>query len=89
MKGRHSFIVAILAAAAFALAGTQARASTSVDFQVSFGGPNSSGTLAFHSQPEVVVVPATKVYYVKNYDCNMYRYGSYWYFVRVRILFSS
>ncbi len=81
MKGRHGYFVALFAAAAIALAGGQARASTSVDFQVSFGGPTSSGVLEFHSQPEVVMVPATKVYYIRNYDCNMYRYGSYWYFV--------
>jgi hypothetical protein len=81
MKGRHKYFAVVLLTAALALAGGQARASTNVDFQVSFGGPNSSGTIVFHSQPEVVLVPATKVYYMRNYDCNMYRYGSYWYFV--------
>ena len=81
MKTRIISVATILAAAAFALASGQACASTSVDFQIQFGGPSSSGTLEFHSQPEVVLVPATRVYYIRNYDCNMYRYGSYWYFV--------
>lgn len=71
-------------AAAAVLAATvtaTAHAGTSVDFRISVGDRYDGATLAFRSEPEVILVPDTKVYYVQNRDCDLYRYGRYWYFV--------
>ena len=81
MKPRVTYLAALAAAAILSMSGAPAHAGASLDIQISFGDATAGGTLVYHSQPEVVLVPATKVYYVKNYDCNLYRYGRYWYFV--------
>ena len=75
-------LYAIAAAAVLAATVTAtANAGTSVDFRVSVGDPYRGATLAFRSEPDVVLVPDTKVYYVRDHDCDLYRYGRYWYFV--------
>lgn len=71
-------------AAAAVLAATvtaTAHAGTSVDLRVSVGDRYEGATIAFRSEPRVVLVPNTKVYYVRDHDCDLYRYGRYWYFV--------
>ena len=71
-------------AAAAMLAATvtaTAHAGTSVDLRVSVGDRYEGATIAFRSEPRVVIVPDTKVYYVRDHDCDLYRYGRYWYFV--------
>jgi hypothetical protein len=75
-------LYALVAAAMLATTVTAtAHAATSVDVRVSVGDRYHGSTLAFRSEPDVVLVPSTKVYYVKDEDCDLYRYGSYWYFV--------
>lgn len=81
MKPRVTYPAALAAAAILSMSGAPAPAGASLDIQISFGDATAGGTLVYHSQPEVVLVPATKVYFVKNYDCNLYRHGKYWYFV--------
>lgn len=81
MKTRVICLAAFAAAAMLSMSSAPARAGVSMDVMISFGTENAGGTLVYRSEPEIVVVPATKVYYVKNYDCNLYRYGRYWYFV--------
>ncbi len=71
-------------AAAAVLAATvtaTAHAGTSVDLRVSVGDRYEGASIAFRSEPRVVLVPDTKVYYVRDHDCDLYRYGRYWYFV--------
>lgn len=58
-----------------------ARAATSVGVSIHVGDPYRGASLAFQSEPDVVLVPATQVYYVRDYNHDLYRYGSYWYFV--------
>ena len=58
-----------------------AQAATSVGVSINVGDPYRGAALSFRSEPDVVLVPATRVYYVENYDYDLYRYGSYWYFV--------
>ena len=58
------------------------RASSEVDVHVNVGIP-APPAIVFHSEPEVVVVPKTRVYYVPSApDFDMYRYGSSWYINR-------
>ena len=77
---RNLYALAVAAVLAATVTAT-AHAATSVDVRVSVGDPYHGATLAFRSQPDVVLVPDTKVYYVRDHDCDLYRYGRYWYFV--------
>jgi len=81
MKPRVTYLAALAASAILSMSSAPARAGVSMDVMISFGNENAGGTLVYRSEPEVVLVPATKVYYVRNYDCNLYRYGRYWYFI--------
>jgi hypothetical protein len=74
-------MAAALASAVFLAAAAPAKAGTSVGVDIQIGDPYRGASISFRSEPDVVVVPATKVYYVQDYDCDLYRYGKYWYFV--------
>ena len=73
-------LAALVVAASTAVA-IPAKAGTSVDVQIQVGDRYRGGEVVFRSEPDVVVVPSTRVYYVRDYDHDVYRYGSYWYFV--------
>ena len=67
--------------AGIALVGvTAARpAPAEVDVQISVGIPLPPAVV-FETQPQVVLIPQTPVYYVPAaVDYDMYRYGKYWY----------
>jgi hypothetical protein len=53
-------------------------ADISINLRV--GDPYRGPRLVFQSEPRLVVVPGSRVYYVQNYDYDVYRYGSYWYY---------
>ena len=53
-------------------------ADVSINLRV--GDPYRGPSLVFQSEPRVVVVPGTRVYYVQDYDYDVYRYGNYWYY---------
>ena len=48
---------------------------------VHIGDPYRGATLDFPEEPAVQLVPSTMVYYVRDRDCDLYRYGRYWYFL--------
>jgi hypothetical protein len=76
---------AALASLAFAAAPSPAQAATSVGISVQIGDPYRGASFRFSSEPDLVLIPSSRVYYVDNYDdyygCDMYRYGSWWYLV--------
>jgi hypothetical protein len=72
--------LAALVVAALTAVAPPAKAGTSVGSR-SGRGPVSRRRGQFRSEPDVVVVPSTRVYYVRNYDYDVYRYGSNWYFI--------
>ncbi len=74
----HALVAAALLATTVA---ATAKAGTSVDFRISVGDHYRGATLELRSEPEVVMVPASKVYYVRDRDYDLYRYGRYWYFI--------
>ena len=78
---KRNFYALAVAAVLAATVSATAHAATSVDVRVSVGDRYHGSTLAFRSEPDVVLVPSTKVYYTRDEDCDLYRYGSYWYFV--------
>jgi hypothetical protein len=49
--------------------------------RVRVGDPYRGASLQFHEEPAVSLIPTTKVYYVRDHECDLYRYGRYWYFV--------
>jgi hypothetical protein len=56
-------------------------ASTRVGVSINIGDPYRGGALHFRSEPDLILVPSTRVYYVDDYDYDVYRYGGYWYFI--------
>jgi hypothetical protein len=65
----------------FAALPASSMAATSVGVSINIGDPYRGAALHFRSEPDVVLVPDTRVYYVRDYDYDVYRYGSYWYFI--------
>jgi len=63
-----------------ALSASKASAHTDVSINLRLGDPYRGPQLVFQSEPDIVVVPGTRVYYVRDYDYDIYRYGSYWYY---------
>lgn len=74
----HAMVAAAFVAVTFA---ATAHAGTSVDFRISVGDRYRGATIEYRSEPRVVLVPRTKVYYVRDQDYDVYRYGRYWYFI--------
>jgi len=75
---------AIALAAGLALAtvvignATPARAGVSADINVHLGD-HPAPVVVFDEEPEVVLVPGSRVYYVDHRGYDLYRYGRYWY----------
>jgi|SRR5688572_17117771 len=89
---RILMIAAALASLAFASAPSPAQAATSVGISIRIGDPYPhyrGGYISYRSQPDYVVIPRTRVYYVRNYDRDMYRYGNRWYLVDDGYWFSA
>jgi hypothetical protein len=80
MKRWPIIVACLVAAGALSAAASQARAATSVDVQLHVGDRYPGTDIVFHHEPDVVVVPSSRVYYIRDYDYDMYRYGSYWYY---------
>ncbi len=53
-------------------------AAAGVDVHINLGVPPPP-TVVFESEPNVVLVPRTRVYYVPGLDYDLYRYGDNWY----------
>lgn len=70
-----------LATVGFAALPASSNAETRVGVSINIGDPYRGAALHFRSEPDVVLVPDTRVYYVRDYDYDVYRYGSYWYFI--------
>jgi len=47
---------------------------------VRVGDPYSGPEITFTTTPDIVVIPGTRVYYIRNSDYDMYRTGTDWYF---------
>jgi len=58
---------------------SNAFARTDVSIGLQIGDRYRGPEIYFRSAPRVVVVPNTQVYYVQDYEYDMYRYGRFWY----------
>ena len=72
---------AVLAAAVICAAASLAEAATQGSTRIRIGDPYGGAALDFQEEPVVSLVPTTKVYYVRDRECDLYRYGLYWYFL--------
>lgn len=70
-----------VAAAAVLTAALTTSAQAATDIRVRIGDRHEGATLTFRSQPRLVAIPNTRVYYVRDYGYDLYRYGGYWYYV--------
>jgi hypothetical protein len=61
---------------------TTARANVALNVGVRVGDPPPPPAYVFDSEPEVILVPSTRVYYVPQSEFDLYRYGRYWYINR-------
>ena len=64
-----------------ALAPTVSQASTYFGFQIGISNAPPPPRVVFYDEPEVVLVPNSRVYVVESYDpgYDVFRYGSFWY----------
>jgi len=53
-----------------------ARVSADIDIHI---GDRPAPVVVFHDEPDVVLVPRSRVYYVEHDGYDLYRYGRYWY----------
>jgi len=73
--------IAGLAVAPIRPAAPPAYACASVGAPVRVGDPYRGVALNFHEEPAVMLVPSTKVYYVRDRECDLYRFGRFWYYL--------
>jgi hypothetical protein len=79
--GRLSVWIACLGVAvALTAPASKAIAGADISINLRVGDPYRGPRLVFEREPDIVVVPGTRVYYVRDYDYDIYRYGSYWYY---------
>jgi len=76
---RIVYYAAALFLAALPFAAQPAQAAVSV--QIHVGDAYRGGSLSFHSEPRVVMVPGSRVYYVRDFDRDLYHFRNHWYFV--------
>ncbi len=80
MNRRHLSLACFGVAASLFWFAAGASATTSISVNLQVGEPYRGPSIVFRHEPEIVVVPETRVYYVRNCDYDLYRYGSYWYY---------
>jgi len=78
MRGRNLGGVLVLAAALSLATGASAVTRVSADLNVHFGN-RPAPVVVFEREPDVVLVPSSRVYYVGGLDYDLFRYGQYWY----------
>ena len=81
--------IAVLAVAALCAVAPLALAGESPRSPIRVGDPYRGATLDFHEEPAVELIPSTMVYYVRSRECDLYRYGRYWYFLEDDLWFRA
>ena len=79
MKRTNILLLGLAFAVAFATAAAPAQAGSSVSVNLRIGDPYRGADIAFTNDPDVEVIPNSRVYYIRNYDYDMFRYGRFWY----------
>ena len=71
-------LVALLASAAIP---ARSEAAVSVGVSLHVGDPYRGLSLHLRSEPDMALIPATRVYRAQDFDRDLYRYGRDWYYV--------
>ena len=80
MKRMSLWMAYLIVAVALLMPASKVSARTDVSINLRLGDPYRGPRLVFQDEPDVVIIPGTRVYYVRDYDYDLYRYGSYWYY---------
>lgn len=80
MSRFNRLLLFAIMATALTLPAAKASAGADVSINLRIGDPYRGPRLVFQDEPDVVLVPGTRVYYIRDYDYDIYRYGSYWYY---------
>jgi hypothetical protein len=78
MSGRTFGGALVLVAALALVSGANAVTRVSADLNVHLGS-RPAPVVVFEREPDVVLVPSSRVYYVGGLDYDLFRYGQYWY----------
>jgi len=78
---RILLMIALAALLVPAMLPAKSEAAVSVGVSLHVGDPYRGLSLHFGSAPQLALIPASQVYYVRNYDHDLYRYGRSWYYV--------
>ena len=73
----------------FALPAPQAQAALNVGFSIGSGGRHNGFSLGFQSEPDVVLIPSSRVYYAQDADVDLYSYDDAWYCVQDGVWYAS
>ena len=74
--------VALAAATTMTLMAASRAHAVSLDVHVHAGDAPPPPAYVFDSEPEMILVPSTRVYYVPEREFDLYRYGRFWYINR-------
>jgi len=89
MKRTLLLAAALGALLGFAQPARQAQAAVSVGFSIGSGGRHNGFSLGFQSQPNVVLIPSSRVYYAQDADVDLYSYDDAWYCVEDGVWYTS
>jgi len=78
---RILLMIALAALLVPAMFPARSEAAVSVGLSFHVGDPYRGLSLHFSSAPQLALIPASQVYYARNYDRDLYRYGRSWYYV--------
>jgi hypothetical protein len=78
MRGTNLGGALLLAAGLSVAAAAPGEAGVSADLNIRLG-TRPAPVVVFEREPDVVLVPSTRVYYVGGLDYDLFRYGQFWY----------
>jgi hypothetical protein len=78
MHGTNLGGALLLAAGLSLAAAAPGEAGVSADLNIRLG-TRPAPVVVFEREPDVVLVPSTRVYYVGGLDYDLFRYGQFWY----------
>jgi len=79
MMRRNLLLLGLALTVALGASPSPAKAETSLSVSLQIGDPYPHGQLVFRDEPDVVMVPNTRVYCIRNSGYDLFRYGRYWY----------
>ncbi len=80
MKRMFPWIMSLGCVLALGAPTSGALASPRVSVDLHFGDPYRGPRVVFEDEPDIVVIPGTRVYRVLDDDYDIYRCGRYWYY---------